>query len=201
MKAGIEREIAPHVRPRGAHVHLLEEPAQLAGIGLGDARGEQAPDEPVEAGTHHVELVCFLGADLAHEYAAVLGLAHQARFFQRPERLAHRAAAHPQPAGELGLAELVARLEGAVQDEAVDLLAHRVGQRLRLQNLQGRCSGRHARSFSVVSSQARLRASSTHCQRVYARLRRTASVSRSLFVIRAPGGGVQPLMDWRRDGT
>ena len=102
-----------------------------------------AADELVEHGAKLVDLVGFLDRDLAHEDAAVLLEADEARLLERAKRLAHGSARNPEELGDRDLVELGAGRELAGEDHALDLALHQAGERMRLQHRDGvRARGR-----------------------------------------------------------
>ena len=114
-------------------------------------------------------------ADLAHEDAAVLLEAHEARFLERAKRLAHRAARHAEPLGDLDLVELRAGAELAGEDHPLELALHQHRQRV----LAARVGSRRIRR-----SAARSAASVGIAGADWARRRRAGRASGLTFAIK-----------------
>jgi hypothetical protein len=114
-------------------IHLIDQAANLFELRRGDVFGQAPADEFVHRGAQVKDLDGLMDRNIAHENAAVLFGAHQARFFEHSKRLAQRTARHTQPRSECHLGEFDAGREFAGQDHPLELALNDARQRARLQ--------------------------------------------------------------------
>jgi hypothetical protein len=92
---------------------------------FGDATCGQAPGDPCQSRTNVIKVEGVLEADLADENTTVADDLDQPGLLQRPRRLANRTAADVQAGGKSVFVQSFAGRDLAIEDHALDLVAHK----------------------------------------------------------------------------
>jgi len=103
--------------------------------------------QTLELGPHQIDVAALLGAERAHDGAAVAELVDEADRLQLSQRLAHRGAADTEAGRQVFLTQPRAQGDAAGDDLDLQLVGEVVGAR------QKRCVWRHTSDLNTVGCQ------------------------------------------------